>query len=333
VATVAALSSGHATLPMPPATILLRSDGTGCEFSTAILPDPKGNPASYLSIMFSLPTWLVEEWLSEFDFEQTRGICIASNRRPGVYLRPNPLKTTPQQLSDLLKSSGIDCTLIAEHKMIQLRNAGDVTQLPGFDDGLFVVQDLTASKAVKMLSPQPGWTVLDMCAAPGTKTTQLAELMADTGTIFATDIDQTRLNRVEIAFNRLKLYSIQTIPYEKVLKTLSNMTCDAVLLDVPCSNTGVLARRPEVRYRINQSSVAELARTQLQLLHRAAPLVRPGGKICYSTCSIQKQENSRVVQQFLTENNSFVLSQEQLSLPSANTLDHDGGYAALLQKK
>ena len=157
--------------------------------------------------------------------------------------------------------------------------------------------------------------------------------MADTGTIFATDIDQIRLNRVQIAFNRLKLYSVHTIPYEMLSKTLSNMTCDAVLLDVPCSNTGVLARRPEVRYRITPSAVTELTRTQLDLLRRTAEFIKPGGKICYSTCSIQKQENTAVVQQFLAHNSRFVLLQEKLSLPSANDLDHDGGYAAILQKK
>jgi 16S rRNA (cytosine967-C5)-methyltransferase len=186
---------------------------------------------------------------------------------------------------------------------------------------------------VKMLSPQPGQTVLDMCAAPGTKTTQLAEMMADTGNIFATDIDEMRLKRVETAFNRLQMRTIRTIPFANLTKVVENGRCDAVLVDVPCSNTGVLARRPEVRYRINQSSVAELARTQLQLFRRAAEFVKPGGKICYSTCSIQKQENSGVVQQFLAENSTFILLQERLSLPSANDSDHDGGYVALLHKK
>lgn len=311
---------------------VIQNANAGCEFMKAILPNPKDDPANYLSTLFSLPQWLVEEWLSEFGFEQAREICLASNRRPSVYVRPNPLKITPLQLHYLFDSCRIDCNLIADCGMIQLCNAGDVTKLPGFDDGLFVVQDLTAAKAVKLLTPQPGQTVLDLCAAPGTKTTQLAEMMADTGTIFATDIDQMRLNRVQIALNRLKLYSVQAIPYENLSKTLSNITCDAVLLDVPCSNTGVLARRPEVRYRINPSSVNELVHTQLGLLHHVATLIKTGGKICYSTCSIQKNENAAVVQKFLSENHGFVLLEERLSLPSAANIDTDGGYAAILQR-
>jgi 16S rRNA (cytosine967-C5)-methyltransferase len=275
----------------------------------------------------------VDEWLSEFGFEQTRNICIASNRRPGIYLRPNTLKTTLQQLCELLKGNGIDCNLVAEYEMIQLRNAGNITQLPGFAEGLFVVQDLTASKAVKMLAPQPGQTVLDLCAAPGTKTTQLAELMADQGSIFATDIDEMRLKRVETASNRLQIRIIHIIPFSNLTKTLSNKTYDAILLDVPCSNTGVLARRPEVRYRITPAAITELTRTQLQLLNHAVGFVKPGGKICYSTCSIHHHENTGVVRHFLAHNNRFTLLEEKLSLPSANAIDHDGGYAALLQKK
>ncbi|HEY5141722.1 MAG TPA: RsmB/NOP family class I SAM-dependent RNA methyltransferase, partial [Methylococcales bacterium] len=192
---------------------------------------------------------------------------------------------------------------------------------------------LTASAAVKMLAPQPGQTVLDMCAAPGTKTTQLAELMTDTGSIFATDIDEMRLKRLETACKRLQTSSVRVLPFANLAKLLANEQCDAVLLDVPCSNTGVLSRRPEVRYRINSQSISKLAHTQLQLLRRAAEIVKPGGKICYSTCSIQKKENTDVVQQFLTHNNRFALLQEKLSLPSADKIDRDGGYTALLQKR
>jgi 16S rRNA (cytosine967-C5)-methyltransferase len=315
------------------AKTVVQNPTMGCEFIAAILPDPKDNPTDYLSTLFSLPQWLIEEWLGEFGFEQAKSICLASNRRPGVYLRSNALKTTPQQLYELLRSSGIDCKLIAERGMIKVNQPGDITKLPGFDGGLFVVQDLTASEAVKMLSPQPEQAVLDMCAAPGTKTTQLAELMADTGTVFATDIDEMRLKRVETACNRLQMSSIRTLPFANLSKSLANETYDAVLLDVPCSNTGVLARRPEVRYRIQPSAIAELARTQLELLACAADIVKSGGKICYSTCSIQKQETTAIVRQFFTEKTGFTLLQEKLLLPSAGEIDCDGGYTAILQRK
>jgi 16S rRNA (cytosine967-C5)-methyltransferase len=306
---------------------------TGCEFDVSVVPDPIDNPGKYLSVMFSLPLWLVEKWVGEFGFEKSRQICIASNRRPCVYLRPNALKTTPQQLCQLLQNSGIDCKLISERGMIKINHAGDVTKLPGFEDGLFVVQDMTASEAVRMLSPQEGWTVLDMCAAPGGKTTQIAELMNDKGTIFATDTDERRLGKVEENCTRLGIESVRTFSFAKSADVLKDVQCDAVLLDVPCSNTGVLARRPEVRFRIKPKDVEELAQVQLQLLKQAATLVKSGGKICYSTCSIQKQENNDVLQQFLAENKGFVFSGEQLSLPWADDIDCDGGYVAIILKK
>jgi 16S rRNA (cytosine967-C5)-methyltransferase len=280
---------------------------------------------------FSLPLWLIEEWLGEFGFEKTQGICIASNRRPGVYLRPNALKTTPQKLYDLLCSGGIDCKLIAERGMIKIIRAGDVSRLPGFDEGLFVAQDLTASEAVKILSPQTGWTVLDLCAAPGGKTTQIAEVMCDKGTVFATDIDEKRLKSVEKNCKRLGITSVNAFCFEKTTDILKNTQCHAILCDVPCSNTGVLARRPEVRYRIKPQALTALAQTQLQILNRAASMIKSGGRICYSTCSIQKQENSGVIKQFLAQNHGFTLAQEKLSLQSASDIDCDGGYVAILQ--
>jgi 16S rRNA (cytosine967-C5)-methyltransferase len=305
----------------------------GCEFDIAILADPKANPALYLSKSFSVPLWLVEEWLGEFDFEQTKSACIASNRRPSVYLRPNVLKITSKQLYELLQNNGIGCKSITDREMIKINHPGEVTQIPGFNEGFFTVQDLTASEAVRLLSPQTGWTVVDLCAAPGGKTTQLAELMADKGTIFATDINEKRLKNVEENCKRLDIRSVHTIYFKKMAQVLADIQCDAILLDVPCSNTGVLSRRPEVRYRAKPQVIKELVQTQLQLLNLAAELVKSGGRISYSTCSIQKEENSGVVRQFLTQNSSFTLVKERLFLPSADEIDCDGGYVAILLKK
>lgn len=314
------------------AKTVIRTAKTGCEFNVDILPGLKENPAKYLSDLFSLPEWLTREWLDEFGFEKSREICIASNRRPSVFLRPNSLKTEPKHLCELLKSNDIDCTLIKTRDFIKIEHAGDVTQLPGFDEGLFTVQDLTASKAVKTLAPQQGWTVLDLCAAPGGKTTQMAETMSDKGIIFATDIDSRRLKIVNDNSNRLGISCIKTFVFEKIDDVVKNVQCDAVLLDVPCSNTGVLSRRPEVRYRIKPQSIKELARIQFDLLNRVSTFLKSGGKICYSTCSIQKEENSEIVRQFIARNISFSLVDEFLTLPFADDIDCDGGYVAILMK-
>jgi 16S rRNA (cytosine967-C5)-methyltransferase len=354
------------TLPQTPAP--------GCEFDTDILPDPKASPTKYFSAAFSLPKWLTTDWLGEFDAELTRQICFASNRRPSIYIRPNTLKTTTQQLLEKFRQADIDFEIVpnvipaqaegrstvipaqagiqksndADESMIKLKAAKAVTQLPGFAEGLFTVQDITASQAVRILQPQPDWTILDLCAAPGTKTTQLAERTGDSAKIIATDIDSDRLEKVRENTARLGITSVNTIPYEELLNSkfsILNSKFDCILLDVPCSNTGVLAKRVEARYRIKPKAIKELTKIQSELLKTTAQMLKPQGKICYSTCSIQKAENTELVRDFLIKNPNFELQSELLILPSAiphqlgvslssiGAGDHDGGYVAIIAAK
>jgi 16S rRNA (cytosine967-C5)-methyltransferase len=307
---------------------------TGCEFDTDILPATELSPADYLSSVFSLPKWLVNDWLSEFGEEKTRQICFASNRKPGTYVRPNRLKTTTRELAERFRQADVDFEILPDESMIRIRAARAVTELPGFAQGLFTVQDLTASKAAEILKPQSGWTILDLCAAPGAKTTQLAELTGDSAKIIATDISSERLQMVRENIARLDIRSVSVVEYENIEKVAAkNGPFDAVLLDVPCSNTGVLAKRVEVRYRIRPTTVTKLAKTQLQLLDAAAAMIKSQGKICYSTCSIQKAENSQLVKDFLRKNSHFKLEFELLTLPSAAEFDCDGGYVAIITRK
>jgi len=320
-------ASARRTLP--------RALATGCEFDADFLPDHETSPDGYLSVAFSLPGWLVTNWLKAFGQERTAQICAASNRRPSIYVRPNLLKTTPQKLADRLTAADVE-TEIVEGEMIGLKSPRAVSNLPGFAEGEFTVQDITASRPVRLLNPQPDWKILDLCAAPGVKTTQLAELTADSARIIATDIDAKRLEIVKQNITRLGVTNIRIVPYDQILNSqfsIQNSRFDAVLLDVPCSNTGVLAKRVEARYRISPKAVHELVRIQAELLRTAAALVQPQGKICYSTCSIQSDENSEIVSDFLRENPDFKLESESLVLPSAEGFDRDGGYTAILVNK
>jgi 16S rRNA (cytosine967-C5)-methyltransferase len=328
----------------------------GCAFDTDFLPDPETDLASYLGVSFSLPLWLVEEWLDAFGPERTRDICFGCNRRPSVYVRVNPLKTTEAALLERLTTAGIQAEQVpgigpGMHGGLPLRITApqSVAQLPGFAEGWFTVQDIAASNAVRLLDPQPGWTILDLCAAPGTKTTQLAEWTHDEAQIVATDIDTKRLTKLDENLARLGLKSVTVTQTPKAFgmgpigptsNTEGVRTFDAVLLDVPCSNTGVLAKRIEVRFRITPPAVKKLIQTQRDLLEKAVPLVKPGGRICYSTCSIQRAENADLVRTFLEAHPQFELACEELILPSAvratqaspRPFDHDGAYAAILVK-
>lgn len=351
--------------------ILPQTPTTGCEFAIPFLPDPQDFPADYLAVAFSLPKWLVADWLAEFGFANTWQICLASNRRPGIYIRPNSLKTTAQKLAEKLREADIDVEIapdvtpaqagvqkdvtVENHSrmdsrfrgndtvtisLIKIKSPRDVTQLPGFAEGEFTVQDISSAQAVRFLKPKAHWRILDLCAAPGTKTTQLAEATADSAKIIATDIDAERLKLVGENISRLGIKNVRTIPYEQLLNskfkilhsTFAIDSFDCVLLDVPCSNTGVLARRIEVRYRIKQNAIKQLVELQSQLLSAAAESIKPKGKICYSTCSIQKEENSELVKNFLLGNPDFHLEFENLMLPSAEQFGRDGGYAAILER-
>ena len=312
-----------------------QSEETGCAFKIAILPKPDGAAAEYLSKAFSLPKGLVEKWLNEFGFKQTRQICFGSNRRCGIYLRPNALKVSAEQLVEKFVSEEVEVQTVPDSGMLKLASSQPVQTLPGFAEGLFMVQDTTSAKPVSVLEPKAGWVVLDMCAAPGGKTTQLAEVMNDTGKIVATDIDDERLQKVDENCGRLGIKIVRTVAYKKLAAEIAGVSFDAILLDVPCSNTGVLARRSEARYRINRESVGRLAEMQLGLLQTAAGLMDEKTMICYSTCSIMKQENSDVVKKFLVSNPSLKLEHEELTLPCTDQsgFDHDGGYVAIIKSK
>ena len=325
-----------------PKATLAQTPSTGCEFDTCFLPDSTDQPADYLSTCFSLPKWLVTDWLSEFGADSTRQICFASNRRPTIYIRPNTLKITTQKLAEKLFQEGVDSEIVSGESMIKVKSPKAVTNLSGFAEGLFTVQDITASQAGRVcwahLQSYGGQSppyILDLCAAPGTKTTQLAEITGDSATIIATDIDVQRLQMVKENTTRLGTKSVEIVAYEDLETRASEIGFfDVILLDVPCSNTGVLAKRIEARYRLKPKAIKELTKTQAELLDKAATIIKPGGKICYSTCSIQKAENSELVKDFLLKNHSFKLESEQLILPLADPRrDHDGGYIAVLTRK
>jgi len=301
---------------------------TACEFDIEMLPDPDKSPCEYLACAFSLAHWLVQSWFDKYGREQTEKICFASNRRPSVYLRPNPLKTTAKELAEKLKAAEIECEIEPESQMIKLTSPKAITALPGFNDGLFTVQDLASSQVVWALKLKPDWAILDLCAAPGTKTTQLAETTGGHTKIVATDIDANRLKMVGENITRLGLAGcVTTIEYNDVEK---QGVFDCVLIDAPCSNTGVLARRPEVRHRITENDVKKLADTQMTLLSKAAGMLKPKGVICYSTCSIQPEEDGLLVRAFIKENPQFKLESENIILPSAESFDHDGSFTAIM---
>jgi 16S rRNA (cytosine967-C5)-methyltransferase len=306
--------------------------GFGCVFNQDFLPDPDKEPVAYVSQAYSLPAWLIKSWHETHGFVRTQTLAQASNRKPSLYLRANPLKTSVQDLALALQEQGLEAE--CHQGLVRVQGAGDPTQLPGFDRGWFVVQDMAAYHVVTTLDPKPGWHILDLCAAPGTKTTHLAEHTGNRARIVATDIQPDRLVRLRENMDRLGHTSIEIIEFSDVaFHVRDHGPFDAILLDVPCSNTGVIAKRPELRYRLQPRDIESLYVIQKDLLSRSLDWLAPQGTLCYSTCSIESQENQAQIETFLASHPEVTLTIQHTTFPTAKRPDHDGSFVAVMQRR
>jgi 16S rRNA (cytosine967-C5)-methyltransferase len=306
------------------------TEGRYRQCHSPIFPDPETEPGNYFAKAFSFPDWLTQRWLKRYSTEELIRLGFWFNTPAKTWLRVNSLKTTREKLLVALEEAGINAVAGNQPEAVRLKDSARIQKLPGFSEGWFSVQDYSAMQAVRLLSPQPGQTVLDLCAAPGTKTTHLAELMQDQGTILATDVKAERLGRIEENFRRLGLAIIQSQTVSEDGTDIPNGPFDAVLVDVPCSNTGVLGKRPEARWRLRPEDFEELPALQKRLLKTACKSLKPGGRLVYSTCSIEPEENSKVVGSILESCPEIQLSEEIEHVPGNPA---DGGYQALLCRR
>ncbi len=300
----------------------------------ALFQDPMTERRLYIAEAFSLPMWLLDRWAARYDDDQLLALAEWFSVRHPHTLRVNPLKTTRedmlQRFSEKFASVTPPCFGPGERsEAICYDGPLRIVDLPGFTEGECSVQDETAMTASELLAPQPGEMVLDLCAAPGTKTAHMAELMKNEGKIIAADVDSNRLERVEENAQRLGLTIIEPVRIPMDATDLPMGPFDAVLIDAPCSNTGVLGKRPEVRSRLKPNDLPELAAIQLRLAKIGANVLKVGGRMVYSTCSIEPEENSQIVQQLLAEVPELELVSSQEFTPGQPS---DGGYQALLRR-
>ncbi|MGC1199122.1 MAG: 16S rRNA (cytosine(967)-C(5))-methyltransferase [Geitlerinemataceae cyanobacterium] len=276
----------------------LRQTETGTLNSS---PEFPGNRAQQLGIAYSYPDWIVENWCAQIGFAETEQLCQALDRPPSLHLRVNSLKTTPAEVESAFGERGIAVEPISPfpQSLKLTEGAGDITQFPGFSEGWWTVQDSSAQLATYLLDPQPGETIADACAAPGGKTTHIAELMGDVGTIWACDRTESRLKKVRQNVDRLGLQSVRIHPGDSRNFPQFVGQCDRVLLDAPCSGLGTLHRRADLRWRQTPETARELAILQRELLESAATWVKPGGVLVYATCTLHPPENQAQIQTFL----------------------------------
>ena len=309
-------------------TIPIRPDQF-LSLASPLMPDPGSDPNRYIASAGSLPDWLVENWSSRYDFEELLRMAMWFNTPATTWLRANPLRTDGEQLVADLAAADIDATFDDSQQMVRLGSSTHVPSLPGFGDGHFTVQDPSAASAARLLAPVPGQQVLDLCAAPGTKSTHLAELMENRGRVVAADSHPGRLKLIAPAATRLGLSTIEAVLVDESGDNLPPGPFDAVLVDVPCSNTGVLGKRPEARWRLEPDEPERLSRLQWNLLERAAERVTPGGRLVYSTCSIEPIENEDLVANFLRQHPDFEQIDVRRHVPGCPA---DGGFQVLLTR-
>lgn len=278
---VAVISSGGGTLPDPP-------------FITSI-----SDPVKRLSVKYSMPCDLTSLIMEQYGSE-AETVLRGLNEPPKVVIRVNTLKTTREELIGSLGRIGIKAGPSEESALAVVCEGGSIIDSEPYREGLFTVQSLSSIMAVEALAPQPGCEVLDMCAAPGGKSTMMAELMYNRGKITACDIHEHRLRLIEASAQRTGADIIETrladgTTYDSALAE----RYDFVLADVPCSGLGVMSTKPDIRLHTNAGELAELEDIQLGILRNAYRYTKPGGRICYSTCTLNKAENEDVIARFL----------------------------------
>jgi 16S rRNA (cytosine967-C5)-methyltransferase len=274
-------------------------------------PLPGGlTAAERIALEHSHPLWLVERWIAEYGSETAEAICRAGNEPPHQSARANPLRTSRDRLLREMREAGLDArpSLLSEAGVTVARG-GNLAATPWFAEGQLTIQDESSMLVAAVANPQPGSVAVDCCAAPGGKATQLAELMGDRGTVVANDVHPRKAELIRRHAERLGLSSIRVVTgdAEDLPERLGAESADVVLLDAPCSGLGVIRRKPEIKWNKAERDIADLAELQAKLLDRAQALVKPGGVLVYSTCTIARRENEENVRRFLSGHPSFSL--------------------------
>jgi 16S rRNA (cytosine967-C5)-methyltransferase len=313
-------------------------------------PDVVADPVARLSISWSHPEWLVRKWLAYLGAADTEALLCANNEEPPVVLRANRLKIDRQSLVEKLQAAGFDASPAPRSpQAILLRNATSIQQLPGFQEGLFLVQGEASQLVGFLLDPKPGERILDACAAPGGKAAHLAELMEDRGEVVATDISARGIEKVRQNIRRLGLKSVRPVQADVSLELTGALALpyDRILADLPCSGLGTLRSHPEAKWHRVENDIARLSELQKNILDRLSTYLKPGGTLVYSTCTLTREENEEVVEDFLKRHEEFVLEVAADFLPASAkhmvrgnyflALPHrdgtDGFFAARMRKR
>ncbi|WP_042271745.1 16S rRNA (cytosine(967)-C(5))-methyltransferase RsmB [[Clostridium] dakarense] len=261
-----------------------------------------------LSTKYSYSPWMIKNWINNFSKEFTEDLLEANSERPSIYLRVNTLKTNRDELLNKLKEMDIKAYKVPHvEEAIKVENLKNIENNELFKEGLFTIQDISSMLVGKVINPKENSLVLDVCSAPGGKSTHLATLMNNTGKVVARDVFEHKLKLIDNTVKRLGLENVEIESYDaSKLDVESIEKYDYVLADVPCSGLGIIRRKPEIKFK-SKAELKELPSIQKTILENASKYVKVNGILVYSTCTIQDSENINIVNEFLNENDKFEL--------------------------
>ncbi len=294
--------------------------------------------AQPLAVRESHPDGMIQRWSRNFGAEEAEALARWNNTQPGVILRVNTLRTTDEAFRKQLEDGAVSILPTPDawpDHYLALSHGIRVSDIPGYREGCFYVQDPAAESAVRLLDAQPGDAVLDTCAAPGGKTLGIAAAMRNQGRITALEPLAERLTQLKDNLARARVTCATVIQgaaddASRLPAELEPGSYDRILLDVPCSNTGVLRRRPDARWRFSEGELRKVCALQYRILTATAGLLKPGGRLVYSTCSLEPEENDEQITRFLRDHADFALTQRAFLLPPQGATD--GAFACALDK-
>lgn len=295
------------------------------------LPDRSDDEVRYLSVKYSYAPWIVELWLDHYDIEFVEELLKAGNETPPMTIRLNWLRVMKKDLIKKLEEKGyeVEPGSVCQNALHVRGNKLLDTEL--YKLGMFTPQDESSMLVAEKLDPKHGETVMDVCAAPGGKTTAIAERMNNTGRIIASDIYRRKLDLVDKEAKRLGITNIETRSWDATRVDSAMIgKADRVLVDAPCSGLGVIRRKPEIKYKEHTEEMELLPKKQLAILSASAQYVKHGGTLLYSTCTINPEENERVTETFIRKNPFFKIEEKKLLLPHVDGAD--GFYICVMKK-
>ena len=296
-------------------------------------PDEKLEPVRFLEVTYSVPEWIVAQWIKDYGYDKAKSICESFLKERPITIRTNLTKISPEELKSRLEAEGVTVVEVPELSYAFEISGFDYLQsLESFEEGLFYVQDISSMMVAEKAAPEKDSYIIDVCAAPGGKSSHLAEKMQGTGMVEARDLTEYKVSLIEENIERHGLENMNAVQMDAtVYDEASKGKADVLICDLPCSGLGVMGKKTDIRYKMTEDKQRDLVALQREILSTVHTYVKPGGTLVYSTCTIHEQENGGNVAWFLKEHEDFELVSQEQMFPGG--LYHDGFFVAKLKRK